>query len=94
MKYLLALLAVFSMACGPGSSDTRGMCRDLEVCQDDDCHTVTVWYECDCTNEDYCEWQELDQTMEASNSKTVPCEECDIDQCPEGTSFSYVNYKG
>jgi len=83
----LFLFIVLLMS-GCQSSDTRGMCRDFEVCtvyegQPEDCDNLRIWFECDPENEEACEWQELDTERTAPNDETVPCEQCDHRQCPE-----------
>lgn len=85
MRFFLLFLLVFAFACQP--SNTRGMCRDHELCDvstsPPTCETLRLWYECDPEVEDQCEWQEFSSNRVANNSEALPCEFCDVTQCPE-----------
>ena len=87
-KAIAILVSGLFLLSGCQSSDTRGMCRDFEVCttyegQQEECENLRIWFECDPEVEEECEWQELDTERTASNDATVPCEQCDYRQCPE-----------
>lgn len=81
------LVSFILNGCQP--SDTRGMCRDFEMCtsyddgRPDECENLRIWFECDEEVEEQCEWRELSSERSASNDEAVPCEWCDHRQCPE-----------
>jgi hypothetical protein len=87
-KITLSMLLCLLTACSSIVDDTRGMCREFEVCitekdSSEVCIPQTIWFECAEDNEENCQWTELGEDFKAPNDMSTGCSDCDSTQCPE-----------